>query len=217
MKNRLTFRKLAQYFLQGLITIAPIALTIYAVTALFNFIDGILPDVIGQFFPNLLVPDESGQSRRLPGVGFLLVVLIVLLVGFISSSFIVSRFVELFDKVLERTPGIRIIYTPLKDFFEAFAGNKRKFDKAVLVQVYSEHAWEIGFITQQDVQQFGLVDHVAVYLPNSYAFSGRLFLVSREKVRMVEDISSTEVMKFVISGGVTQVEETALEKRQSLD
>ena len=205
MKSRFNFRKLVQYFLQGLIILAPIAITIYAVTGLFNWIDSFLPDLVAQFFPNLML-DADGRPQRFPGLGFLLVVIILILVGFISSSFIVGRLVDLFDKILERTPGIRIIYSPLKDFFEAFAGNKRKFDRAVLVQVVSDHVWEIGFITQHDLSQFELNDHVAVYVPNSYAIAGRLYLVHKNKVKILENISPTDAMKFTVTGGVTHME-----------
>ena len=75
--------------------------------------------------------------KKFPGLGFIIVIVIVLLVGYVSGSFIVSKLVELFDKILEKTPGIKIIYSTVKDFFEAFAGNKRKFDKAVLVSIES--------------------------------------------------------------------------------
>ena len=60
--------------------------------------------------------------------------------------------------------------------------------------------WQVGFITQQEVHQFGLQEYVAVYVPHSYAFSGRLYFVKKEKVRVLSDISSAEAMKFAISG-----------------
>lgn len=207
MKTRHLLRKSFQYFLQGLIILAPIAITIYAVTALFNFVDGILPSLIQKIFPHLIETDKDGNAVRFPGLGFALVMLIVILVGYISPSFIVSRLVELFDKVLERTPGIKLIYSTLKDFFEAFAGDKRKFDKSVLVSVESTDVWQIGFITQEELAEFGLAEHVAVYVPQSYAFTGRLYFVKRERVRLLTDISSTDAMKFAISGGVTHIED----------
>ncbi len=194
-------------FLQGLIILAPIAITIYAVTALFNWVDSILPDLVANTFPQLLKTDEKGNVRTIPGVGFVLVILIVIGVGYVSSSFIVSRLVELFDKVLERTPGIKLVYSTVKDFLEAFAGDKRKFDKSVLVAIESPEIWQIGFITQQEAVDFDLQDYVTVYIPPSYAFSGRLYFVKRERVRLLSDISSTEVMKFAISGGVTKIED----------
>jgi uncharacterized membrane protein len=212
MTTQYIFKKIFQYFLQGLIILAPIAITIYAVTALFNFIDNILPSLIGYFAPDLLGTDAAGNPKKIPGLGFILVTLIVILVGYISSSFIVSKLVDLFDKILERTPGIKILYSTVKDFFEAFAGNKRKFDKAVLVCIETTDVWQIGFITQEELHEFGLQEYVAVYVPQSYAFTGRLYFVKADRVRLLTDVSSSEAMKFAISGGVTNIEEEEVKK-----
>ena len=206
MKKRQTLKRLFQYFLQGLIILAPIIITIYAVTALFNFIDNILPEAFGRILPHWGV-DDRGVPLKIPGIGFVVLILTVVFVGYISSSFIVGRLVDLFDTILERTPGIKIIYSTVKDFFEAFAGNKRKFDKAVLVSVQDREVWQIGFITQQELLQFGLEEYVAVYIPKSYAFTGELFFLKKERVKVLTDISSAAAMKFAISGGVTQIEE----------
>jgi uncharacterized membrane protein len=206
MKFKSFARKLFKYFLQGLIILAPITITLWAVLSLFSWIDSILPDFIHRLFPKLGL-DENGEPTRIPGLGFLVVVGIVLLVGYVSSSFIVSKMVELFDSILEKTPGIKIIYSTIKDFFEAFAGNKRKFDRAVLVAIESPDIWRIGFITHEELAEFGLQEYISVYIPQSYAFAGHLYFVKRERVRLITDISSTEAMKFAISGGVTQLED----------
>jgi uncharacterized membrane protein len=95
----------------------------------------------------------------------------------------------------------------VKDFFEAFAGNKRKFNKAALINIGAPDVWRIGFITQHDVSDFGLLDHVAVYVPKSYAFTGDLYFVTKDRVRLLPEISSGDAMKFAISGGVTDLEE----------
>ena len=206
MTFRSAARKLFKYFLQGLIILAPITITIWAVFSLFSWIDGILPNFIHNLFPKLAT-DQMGMPRRIPGLGFIIVIVVVLLVGYISSSFVVSRLVELFDNILEKTPGIKIIYSTIKDFFEAFAGNKRKFDKAVLVSIESLDVWRIGFITQEDLREFGIQEYVAVYVPQSYAFAGHLYFVKKERVRLITDISSADAMKFAISGGVTEIVE----------
>jgi uncharacterized membrane protein len=206
MKFKSFAGKLFKYFLQGLIILAPITITLWAVLSLFSWIDSILPDFIHGLFPRLAL-DESGEPRRIPGLGFIVVIGIVLLVGYISSSFIVSKMVELFDNILEKTPGIKIIYTTIKDFFEAFAGNKRKFDRAVLVSIESPDIWRIGFITHEELTEFGLQDYISVYVPQSYAFAGHLYFVKKDRVRIITDISSTDSMKFAISGGVTQLED----------
>ena len=207
MKAKFTFRKLFQYFLQGLIILAPITITIWAVTSLFDAVDSILPSLIERVAPNLLPNDAAGNPIKLPGAGFILVLLIVILVGYISSSFVVGRMVELFDNILERTPGIKIIYSTVKDFVEAFAGNKRKFTKSVLVTIDGNDVWRIGFITQEELDQFGLQDFVAVYVPQSYAFAGHLYFVKKDRIRLVNDVSSSDAMKFAISGGVADIGE----------
>jgi uncharacterized membrane protein len=207
MTTKQVLRKTFQYFLQGLIILTPIAITLYAVTSLFNWIDSILPNLIQHIFPNLLGMDSQGRPTKIPGLGFVLVVLIVILVGYISSSFVVSRLVELFDNILERTPGIKLIYTTVKDFLEAFAGNKRKFDTAILVSVAAEDVWQIGFITRQEVKEFGLQEFIGVYIPQSYGLMGHLYFVKKERVKLLTDISSSDAMKFAISGGVTNIDE----------
>jgi uncharacterized membrane protein len=201
------FKNLLRLFLQGVIILAPISLTIWTVVAVFNWIDHILPNTLHNLFPRLVDIDQFGLPRRIPGLGFVIFIGIALLAGYVSSSFIVSRLMEMADHMLEKTPGIKLIYTTIKDFVEAFAGNKRKFNKAVLVSVHAEDVWQVGFITQEELREFDLHEYVAVYVPQSYAFAGHLYFVRRDRVRVLTDISSTDAMKFAISGGVTEIDE----------
>ena len=197
--------KVLQYFLQGLVVLAPIGITIWVVLALFNFVDDILPNILHVFMPDLMHKDADGNLTKIPGLGFVVVILIVLLVGRISSSFIFSKLVNAFDSVLEQTPGIKFIYSSVKDFFEAFAGNKKKFDKPVLVNVDATNVWRVGFITQKNADNFEVIDHVVVYVPHSYAISGITYIVPRQNVRILNNISASDAMKFAVSGGVTDV------------
>ena len=204
--------RILNLFFQGLIILAPIVITTWAVISLFKFIDGILPNLLHVLFPDLVKLDAFGSPEKIPGLGFLVVICIVLLVGYISSSFIVAKLVEWFDMILERTPGVKIIYSTVKDLMEAFAGNKRKFNRAVLVSIEAPDVWRVGFVTQSDASAFGLTDYVTVYLPHSYAFSGILYFVKKDRVRLLDGVSSADVMKFAISGGVADfAEHTALE------
>ncbi len=202
-RNRI--KSVFQFFLQGLIILAPIVITIWAVTSLFNFIDRILPDLLESFFPEL-------SAYYVPGLGLLLAFIIIVVVGYVSSTFVVAKLVDLFDNILQKTPGIKIIYSTVKDFFEAFAGNKRKFDKAVLVCIEANDIWRVGFITQQELSEFGLHEYVAVYVPQSYAFAGHLYFVKQERVRKISEIGSADAMKFAISGGVTNLDEESAGK-----
>ena len=106
-----------------------------------------------------------------------------------------------------RLPLVKIIYTALQDLFSAFVSDKKKFDKPVMVIVNKTSGLKkFGFITQEDLSQFGLKDEVAVYLPHSYNFSGNLFVAPRENVILLDNISSSDTMKFIVSGGVTKID-----------
>jgi uncharacterized membrane protein len=199
-RNALHWKNLLQYFFQGLVIITPVGVTIYAVVWLFTKIDSILPNVMRHLFPNLEEP------VRIPGLGFIVVIVIVLLIGKLSSSFFMGRIIDFMNSVLERTPGVKFIYVSVKDFLEAFAGNKRKFNKPVLVTVDGPDIWRIGFITQEDATDFELLNHAAVYVPLSYALTGVTYFVPREKIRLLDHINSAEAMKFAVSGGVSEVD-----------
>lgn len=183
----------------------PAGISIYAVLWLFNLVDNILPNIIGYFFPGWQQQDGA-DLHRIPGLGFIVVVALVILIGALSSSFIVGKIIDFFDAVLERTPGIKFIYTSVKDFLEAFAGNKKKFDRPVLVNVDGPGVWRVGFITQEDAASFELPQHVVVYIPLSYAITGVTYIVPRENIKPVNNINSAEAMKFAVSGGVAEVE-----------
>jgi uncharacterized membrane protein len=207
MTFRSFLKRLLQYFFQGLIVLAPIGITIWVVISLFNLVDDILPNIIHAIAPSLIKKDLEGNLIKMPGLGFVVVVSVVLLVGWLSSLFAVGRLVALLDTVLEKTPGIKFIYSSVKDFLEAFAGNKKKFDKPVLVNVDAPDVWRIGFITQQSSIDFNLIDHVTVYVPHSYAISGITYMVPRERVKILNNISAADAMKYTVSGGVTHIHE----------
>jgi uncharacterized membrane protein len=205
---KVQLKKLLQYFLQGLIVLAPIGITVWAILSLFNLVDGILPNIMHSIFPDWIQKNSSGDVERIPGLGFVVVIGFVLLVGWLSSIFVVERLVTVLDKVLEKTPGIKFIYGSVKDFLEAFAGNKKKFDKPVLVNVDGQDVWRIGFITRNDASDFSLLNHVVVYVPHSYAISGITYFVPKEKVKQLyNEISAADAMKFTVSGGVVDVED----------
>jgi uncharacterized membrane protein len=204
-RARYRLNKLLQLFFQGLIVLVPAGISIYAVLWLFQKVDGLLPDIIHYFFPNYFSTPKGGL-RLMPGIGFVIVVGFVILVGAVSSSFIVTKIIDFFDAVLERTPGVKFIYTSVKDFLEAFAGNKKKFTKPVMVNVDGPDVWRIGFITQEDAANFDLADHAVVYIPLSYAITGVIYFVPKKSIRPLNNVSAAEAMKFAISGGVSDVE-----------
>lgn len=184
-------RKILRYFIQGIIILAPIGITLYALYWLFQKVDGILRPYV-----------------NIPGLGFILIIIFVILIGWISSNFLMGSAISFFDQLMERTPGIKFIYSSTKDFFEAFAGDKRKFNRSVLANVFSADVWIVGFLTDEEMEKFELgADKVAVYVPQAYNFAGQLYILPREKVRKIEKISAGEAMKYAVTGGVVDFEE----------
>ncbi len=201
LQNRVTLKKIFRYFIQGVIILAPIGITAYVLWWMFNKIDGILEPYI-----------------RIPGVGFVIIIVFVVLVGWVSSHFLMGGFINFFDTWMERTPGVKFIYSSTKDFFEAFAGDKRKFNKAVLANVFAEDVWIIGFLTDEEMQKFEMgADKVAVYVPQSYNFAGQLYILPREKIKKIDKITSGEAMKYAVTGGVVDLDAERHEEAKKIN
>jgi len=202
-------KQVVRFFIQGLIILAPIAITVWAIVTSFNFVDNLLPNLIHNIFPSWIHTDANGNLKKIPGLGFIIVILFVIGVGWISSTFLMGSFLSFFDQWMERTPGIKFIYTSTKDFFEAFAGDKRKFSQSVLANVFAEDVWIVGFLTDEEMHKFDMgVNMVAVYVPQAYNFAGQLYILPREKVRKIDKITAGEAMKYAVTGGVVDLDET---------
>jgi uncharacterized membrane protein len=143
-----------------------------------------------------------------PGLGFLLLILTVLLIGWISTFYVVKRTFRVVNQGIESTPGVSFIYTSVRDFFEAFVGNKRRFTHAVLVSVTLDEVWQVGFLTDEKPIIFNLEDdYVSVYVPKAYAVAGQLYIVKRDRVRPIEHLASADVMKYAVTGGAVVIAE----------
>jgi uncharacterized membrane protein len=198
------FVKLAKFFLQGLLFITPLVLTIYAIYWMFSFIDELLLGYVSELV-----------GFRVPGLGILIIVLIITIIGFLGSSIVFYPIIRYFDRVISRMPFISIIYNAFKDFMSALVGKDKKFNEPVLVRLSKDSDLEkIGFVTEKDLKQLGIdKGRVAVYFPLSYTISGSLFIVPSANVRPIH-ASPAEVMKFVVSAGVTRIKDFPHEEQQ---
>jgi uncharacterized membrane protein len=200
-----SWKRILQYLLQGILVAAPVAITAYLI---YWFVSG-----VDSWLPIFTEKDETGRIiNRNYGLGFVVIITALIVIGYLSSNFLASKIFGLFDDFLERTPGIKFIYSSVKDFFEAFAGNKRKFNKAVLVSIFQPDVYQVGFITDEDASELGLKDYVSVYVPQSYAFAGHLFVVPKSKVQKLETINAADALKYAISGGVVEVDDEEKKK-----
>lgn len=201
MKKPFQYKKLLQYFLQGLLILAPVAITAYAIYFVVSTIDS--------WIPIFTHTDEKGVVHvQNYGFGFVIIIAALIAIGYFSSFFITSRILSFFDKWLERTPGIKHIYSTTRDFFEAFAGDKKKFTQHVLANVDDNDVWRFGFITRDDMSDFELHDYVTVYIPMAYSVAGNVYVIPKNRVKPIENITAAQTMKFAVSGGVTDIDDS---------
>jgi uncharacterized membrane protein len=138
-----------------------------------------------------------------PGLGFLIIVVAITAFGYLTTNFAFKTLLEWFDHGMNRIPLVKLIYSAVKDLLSAFVGDKKKFNKPVLVRINKENnLFQIGFITQSDLTDLGIDDMVVVYFPHSYAFSGYHYFVPKDSIKQL-DISGPTAMKFIVSGGVS--------------
>jgi len=176
-------KRVVNWFLQGLLLLVPVSVTIYAFVSLFLAIDGWL-------------------GIPIPGLGFLLLFGLTVLAGFLASSFFAGRMQRGLDGLFSRVPFVKLLYGAVRDLLGAFVSDERRFDQPVLVELFGGNAQAIGFITRPSLDLIGRPDLVSVYLPQSYNFSGLMIVVPRERIRPL-DLPATDALAFVLSGGVS--------------
>ena len=181
-------KKLLNYFVKGLLIFAPAALTVIVVVWVFTGLDGVLSDLL---------------EIDIPGLGLLLTLAFIFLIGFLASNFLGRWFFGLIEKVFTKVPLVRLLYSGVKDMIEAFAGDKKSFDKPVLAALSPKSSAKVlGFVTRESLENLGLEDYVAVYMPQSYNFAGNVLLFPKDAVRPL-NIESSEAMAFIVSGGLS--------------
>jgi len=188
-------KKMLSYLLQGTLLVAPVFVTLYVVVALITTFDDKANDLV-----------EVLINTRIPGLGIIMVLAFLTFIGYLSSLFIIKPFFGFIEKLIMNTPGVKIIYSGLKDLITAFASDKKKFDKPVLVNLnHNPHVQRMGFVTQKTMEEFGLQNKVAVYIPHSYNFSGNMIIVDEKEITPL-NVSSTDALKFMVSGGVSDID-----------
>jgi uncharacterized membrane protein len=187
-------KKIFRFFLQGLLLAAPAGITIFVIYWAFNKIDGPVRNFVNDIF-----------GIQIPGIGLVVTFTFIALLGWAGQSFLFQPIGKFVERIFEKAPIVKMLYTSLTDFFNAFVGEKRKFTRPVIVKVNLVSELEkIGFITADDLSDLGVEGKVAVLFPHSYNWSGELFIVPKEHVRPL-NLPPGEVMKFAVTGGVTRV------------
>ncbi|MGD8191653.1 DUF502 domain-containing protein [Brevibacillus ginsengisoli] len=177
-------KRVARYFFEGLLFTIPLAVTIYVLYKVFVTVD-------------------SWLRLPIPGVGFVITLASIVVIGFLSSNVLTRGLLSIVDKIFGHLPFIKLLYSSIKDLIGAFVGDKKSFDRPVLVRLTPNgYAKAIGFITRDSMSMYGIEDHVAVYFPQSYNVAGNVLLFPSDQVEVLE-AESADVMTFLVSGGVS--------------
>ncbi|MEI6853196.1 MAG: DUF502 domain-containing protein [Bacteroidota bacterium] len=186
MKAKTFFGKLLNFFVQGIIILAPIGITVYILYAILKFVDELVP-------------------IHIPGLGIIIVLFVVTLTGVLASTFIGRPVIAYFNKLINKAHLLKTVINSIKDLLGAFVGKKKKFSEPVLVMMNKESGIEqMGFVTSRELGMIGIPGKkIAVYIPFSFTFTGYMFVVAAENITPL-DISSTDAIKFIISGGVIE-------------
>jgi len=179
-------KKLLSYFVQGLLVFVPAMLTIAAVLWTIGWLDGLLRELL---------------HINIPGLGLVITIAAITFIGFAASNWLGRRLFEILDKIFTHIPLVKLLYSSIKDFVEAFAGEKKKFDRPVVVELIENGAKAVGFITRDDMGFLGLAGEVSVYFPQSYNFAGSVLIFPKERVKPL-NVDSSTAMTFIVSGGV---------------
>jgi uncharacterized membrane protein len=182
-------------FTTGLLTILPLAITIYVFYLVFSFLDNLVGDMI-----------EAVLNYRIPGAGFAAGLFLIMLIGFIASNIIGSRLIGYFDTLLRRVPIARGIYTGAKQIIDAFTlQGKNAFQKVVLLEYPRKGLYVIGFVTgssKGEIQDKTREETLNIFIPTTpNPTSGMLILAPRHEVTELK-MTVEEGMKVIISGGL---------------
>ncbi|TMU86852.1 DUF502 domain-containing protein [Bacillus sp. BHET2] len=181
-------------FINGVLTIVPIGLVTYVVYKMFLFLDGLLGNVLKPYL------DEN----YIPGIGLLATIILLTLLGFLSTKVFTGTIIRIVDIILHRIPFVKTIYSVIKDTIHSFLGEKKSFSKVALVTMPGTTLKCLGFITTEHLTDLhsDLQEHVAVYIPQTFQVAGITFLIPKSDIDILE-IKSEEAMKFILSGGMT--------------
>ncbi len=201
IKNR-TFRLLINYLIKGVLVLVPIAGALFLILWIVAALDTALN-------VSWLWSDEANEVTYIPGLGILVLLAILIVAGMVFTNVITEPFYKWFQGILSRIPLFNTLYSSIKDFTEAFVGDEKKFNEPVLVEINETGLKKIGFLTQSDLTKIELPGEVIVYFPYSYSFAGQVCVVKSERVSKL-NLSSTDAMKLVVSGGVSGLDDPAV-------
>lgn len=190
-------QKFSAVFIRGLIVLLPLLVTVWLLYFFYNFLDGILGNIISIFV-----------GHHIPGLGFILIIALIYFTGLISPLLIGKRLIDYGDEIMGKVPVVKSIYSSVKQINDVFFMQKESkgFNRACLVEYPRKGVWSIGFITSDAAAEIakkaGHHTMINVFIANTPTpATGFLIVVPSEEVKLL-DMKIDDAFKYVISGGV---------------
>lgn len=188
-----TFNK---FFFRGLITIIPLAVTLYLLFWIISLMESLIGEVLRLFLP---------ESLYIPGLGVIASIVLIFLFGLLLNNLVLSELMDRFEKKLKSIPFFKAIYSPVRDLMNLFSKNGASGMKRVVLLEVSAGVKIIGIVTREDFsdmpEPLRQSELVAVYCPWSYGMGGFTLLVPRSQLEAV-DLPVEKAMSLAITGWV---------------
>ncbi|HQS37965.1 MAG: hypothetical protein B7Y16_07930 [Methylotenera sp. 24-45-7] len=189
-----------KYLITGLLVLVPLVITIWVLKSLIGMMDQSLLLLPEQWHPHTIF------GRDIPGFGVILTFAIVFITGAIATNFFGMQIILLWEKLLNRLPVVKSIYSSVKQVSDTlFSDSGNAFRKAVLVQFPHQGAWTIAFLTGTpggDVANHLRGEYVSVFVPTTPNPTGGYFLMMPKADVIELEMSVDEALKYIISMGV---------------
>ncbi len=200
MNSKDLFTKLRQYFIAGLAIMFPVFITLWVMKILFRVSDGFLGDIINNY-----LYEEYGY--RIPGLGLLIMVSLILLAGYLTNKVFARRFFPVLERWMMKFPLVRNIYPSAKQLSKFFFSetSKAKFSRAVLIPWPHQECYTLGFIMNEEITSDCFKDngkYYTVFVPTVPNPLTGFISLYKEKDAILLDMQVDEALKIIISGGV---------------
>jgi len=192
------FKKLKRYLGAGILITAPLGITIYLGWMVVDWADSLV---------NGLVPEKYMPQYSIPGLGFILILLFLIIVGAITAGYVGKIVNSAADLLMKKMPVLNNIYNTLKQIFETvFSTKGNSFKQVVLVEYPIKGMWAMAFITSDTSgelrENFNDEDYVNIFLPTTpNPTSGFLLFLPRSSVKVLK-MTVEEGIKLIISAGI---------------
>jgi uncharacterized membrane protein len=184
---------LRRTFLAGFFVTVPLVISVAALVWIFGIIDGFTAPVAARVL-----------GRRVPGLGVLITLLVILSVGAVATNVIGRRLLSRAESWLTMIPVFRTIYAPVKQLVAAFSpDNEYGFKRVVMVQD-PDRGWVMGFLTKEFTVTGAAAPEmmIAVYVPTNHLYLRDVRMYPRERA-LFPDLTVEEGIRIFLTGGMS--------------